>query len=83
VSRAGGVRVLRAPGLPAGAAPTLLALGLLFSNCYGGALTHYGSGPAPILYDAGYTHIKPGWVVGAGLGHVSCFVFDGSSIRSG
>jgi len=59
------VPVFSAVGIVAGADPTLLALGLLFSNCYGGALTHYGSGPAPIIYGAGYTDIKSWWIVGA------------------
>ena len=59
------VPVFSAVGLAAGADPTLLALGLLFSNCYGGALTHYGSGPAPVIYGAGYNDIKSWWVVGA------------------
>ena len=59
------VPVFSAVGLAAGADPTLLALGLLFSNCYGGALTHYGSGPAPVIYGAGYTDIKSWWIVGA------------------
>ena len=59
------VPVFSAVGIVAGADPTLLALGLLFSNCYGGALTHYGSGPAPVIYGAGYTDIKSWWIVGA------------------
>ena len=59
------VPVFSAVGIVAGADPTLLALGLLFSNCYGGALTHYGSGPAPIIYGAGYNDIKSWWIVGA------------------
>ena len=59
------VPVFSAVGLAAGADPTLLALGLLFSNCYGGALTHYGSGPAPVIYGAGYNDIKSWWIVGA------------------
>ena len=59
------VPVFAAVGLAAGADPTLLALGLLFSNCYGGALTHYGSGPAPVIYGAGYNDIKSWWIVGA------------------
>ena len=59
------VPVFAVVGLAAGADPTLLALGLLFSNCYGGALTHYGSGPAPVIYGAGYNDIKSWWIVGA------------------
>lgn len=59
------VPVFAAVGAAAGAPPLLLALGLLCSNCYGGALTHYGSGPAPIIYGAGYNDIRSWWIIGA------------------
>ncbi|MDO4642911.1 MAG: anion permease [Cardiobacteriaceae bacterium] len=59
------VPVFAAVGAAAGAPPVLLTLGLLCSNCYGGALTHYGSGPAPIIYGAGYTDIRSWWIIGA------------------
>ena len=58
------VPVFSIVGLAAGADPLLLALGLLFSNSYGGAVTHYGSGPAPVIFGAGYVDTKSWWVVG-------------------
>ncbi|HBO38078.1 MAG TPA: hypothetical protein DD638_05395 [Pasteurellaceae bacterium] len=59
------VPVFAAVGLAAHASPTLLALGLLFSNSYGSMTTHYGSGPAPIIFGAGYNDLKSWWVTGA------------------
>ncbi|HEY4255296.1 MAG TPA: anion permease, partial [Chlamydiales bacterium] len=48
-----------------GTPPVLAALTLaFFSNLFGG-LTHYGAGPAPILFGSGYVSIKEWWKVGA------------------
>jgi len=46
-------------------APPLLALYVLgfFSSLFGG-LTHYGSGPAAILYGAGYVQVRDWWFAG-------------------
>jgi len=41
---------------------TALAFGIA-SNVYG-SLTHYGCGPAPILYGAGYVSLKEWWAIG-------------------
>ena len=68
------VPVFSAVGMAAGAPPTLLALGLLFSNSYGGALTHYGSGPAPVIFGAGYHDTKSWWIVGAVVGFGSLLI---------
>ncbi len=38
----------------------LLALGLLFSNAYGGSVTHYAVQAAPIVFGAGYNDIRSG-----------------------
>ncbi len=47
-----------------GTPPGLAALSLIFfSNLFGG-LTHYGFGPAPILFGAGYLSVKEWWQVG-------------------
>lgn len=47
-----------------GAPPMLAALVLAFiSNLFGG-LTHYGSGPAPILFGSGYVTIGNWWKIG-------------------
>lgn len=47
-----------------GTPPQLAALALaFFSNLFSG-LTHYGSGPAPILFGAGYVSVATWWRVG-------------------
>lgn len=47
-----------------GAPPKLAVLTLgFFSNLYAG-LTHYGSGPAPILYGTGYVSVATWWKLG-------------------
>ena len=38
---------------------------MLFSNSYGGSVTHYGGGPGPITFGAGYNDIKSWWIAGA------------------
>lgn len=52
-------------GKVTGAPVELLTIGLLFSNSYGGAVTHYGSAPGTIAYGAGYNDIKSWWTTGA------------------
>jgi len=42
--------------------PTALAFGIA-GNLYG-SLTHYGCGPAPILYGAGFVSLKEWWLIG-------------------
>ncbi|TDQ59403.1 DASS family divalent anion:Na+ symporter [Mesocricetibacter intestinalis] len=59
------VPVFATVGKVAGAPVELLALALLFSNSYGGSLTHYGGGPGPITFGAGYNDIKSWWTAGA------------------
>lgn len=59
------VPVFATVGKVAGAPVELLALGLLFSNSYGGSVTHYGGGPGPITFGAGYNDIKSWWIAGA------------------
>ena len=48
-----------------GAPPELAALILAFYSSLFGGLTHYGSGPAPILFGAGYTTVGEWWKIGA------------------
>lgn len=59
------VPVFATVGKVTGAPVELLALGLLFSNSYGGSVTHYGGGPGPITFGAGYNDIKSWWTAGA------------------
>lgn len=51
-----------AVNLGAPALPTALAFGIA-GNLYG-SLTHYGCGPAPILYGAGFVSLKEWWTIG-------------------
>ncbi len=48
----------------AGVPPLLAALSLAFFSNLNASLTHYGTGPAPIYYGAGYTDLKTWWGVG-------------------
>ena len=68
------VPVFATVGAVAGANPMLLALGLLFSNAYGGAMTHYGGAAAPIIFGAGYNDTKSWWIIGAIIGFGSLIV---------
>lgn len=61
------VPVLATVGLVAGTAPMLLALAILFSNSYGGSLTHYGGAAGPIIFAAGYNDIKSWWMAGTAI----------------
>lgn len=45
----------------------LTALALLFSNSYGGMVTHYGGAAGPVIFGVGYNDIKSWWLVGAVL----------------
>jgi len=64
-----------------GTPPELAALTLaFFSNLFGG-LTHYGSGPAPILFGAGYVTIGEWWKFGfvASLVNIGIWVVIGGA----
>jgi len=56
----------------AGAPPLLAALGLAFFSSLNACLTHYGTGPAPIYYGAGFADLKTWWGIGfvASLVHI-------------
>ncbi|OWF75560.1 hypothetical protein B4903_19725 [Yersinia frederiksenii] len=60
-------------GKVAGADPMALALVLAATNSYGGSLTHYGGGAAPIIFGAGYSDVKTWWTSGAVIA-MACFV---------
>jgi len=48
-----------------GTPPELAALTLAFFSSLFGGLTHYGSGPAPIFFGAGYVSVGEWWKMGA------------------
>lgn len=58
-----------------GTPPMLAALLLaIFSNLFGG-LTHYGSGPAPILYGAGFVPVGAWWKIGGIVSVVNVLIW--------
>ncbi|MBS0626403.1 MAG: anion permease [Verrucomicrobia bacterium] len=62
-----------------GTPPELAALTLaFFSNLFGG-LTHYGSGPAPILFGSGYVPVGLWWKMGfiASVANIFIWMFFG------
>lgn len=50
--------------IAAGAPPLLAALSLAFFSNLNACLTHYGTGPAPIYFGAGYADLKTWWGIG-------------------
>ncbi|WP_082886576.1 anion permease [Flavisolibacter tropicus] len=54
-------------GVSLGIPPYLLAYMLGFIGSVFGTLTHYGHGPAPVLFGSGYVTVKEWWTVGAVL----------------
>ncbi|VEJ09084.1 DASS family sodium-coupled anion symporter [Actinobacillus delphinicola] len=66
--------VFAAVGVAAGANPFTLGMGLLCTSCFGGALTHYGSGPAAPIFGTGYNSIKSWWLTGGIMALVSLIV---------
>jgi DASS family divalent anion:Na+ symporter len=51
-----------------GTPPVFAALVLAFISSLFGGLTHYGSGPAPIFFGAGYNTVGEWWKIGAIVG---------------
>ena len=63
--------------IAAGTPPLLGALVFgFFSNIMGG-LTHYGFGPAPVLYGSGYVDMRPWWGFGLLLSVVNAVIWLG------
>ncbi len=53
-----------AVAVAAGAPPYLAALTLAFFSALNAGITHYGTGPAPIYFNAGYLDLKSWWILG-------------------
>ncbi len=47
-----------------GAPPMIFALALCYASSLFGSLTHYGIGPAPILFGSGYVKLNEWWKIG-------------------
>lgn len=63
-----GAIALGAPALP-------FALGLCFASSLFGSLTHYGIGPAPILFGSGYVKLNEWWRVGLIMSVVNIIIW--------
>ena len=63
--------------IAAGAPPVLAALVLaFFSNLFAG-MTHYGTGPAPVLFGTGYVELGPWWRMGLLISVVNIIIWVG------
>ncbi|MBL8266424.1 anion permease [Steroidobacter sp.] len=64
----------------AGAPPYMAALAFAFSSSLCASLTHYGGGPSPVYWGAGYADVKQWWSVGlvASLLHILIWIGIGS-----
>ncbi|GAB4185261.1 MAG: anion permease [Simkaniaceae bacterium] len=58
-----------------GTPPALAALVLAFFSSLFGSLTHYGSGPAPILFGSGYVKIGQWWKLGFWVSAVNIVIW--------
>lgn len=63
--------------IAAGAPPMLAALILGFFGNLFGSLTHYGSGPAPIFFGAGYVSQGKWWTVGLIVSIINIVIWFG------
>jgi len=60
-----------------GTPPSLAILVFAFASSLMGGLTHYGSGPAPLIYGSGYIDIKAWWKIGFILSIVNLIIWMG------
>jgi DASS family divalent anion:Na+ symporter len=58
-----------------GAPATPFALALCFASSLFGSLTHYGIGPAPILFGSGYVKLDEWWRVGLIMSFVNIIIW--------
>ena len=63
--------------LALGAPPVLAALVLAFFSNLFSSMTHYGTGPAPVLFGAGYVTLGEWWRLGALVSVVNVVIWLG------
>ncbi len=44
------------------------------TNAFGGAVTHFGGGPGPIIFGEGYNEVRQWWVTGAAIAVIGLVV---------
>jgi DASS family divalent anion:Na+ symporter len=67
--------VFLATALAVGTPPLFAALVLAFLNGLLGGLTHYGGGPAPVFFGAGYVSVADWWYVGGVISVVNLIIW--------
>jgi DASS family divalent anion:Na+ symporter len=66
-----------ATAVAVGAPPLLAALVLAFFSNLFSSMTHYGTGPAPVLFGAGYVRLADWWRLGAVISVVNITIWLG------
>lgn len=66
-----------AAAIAAGAPPYLAALVFAFFSSLCVSLTHYGGGPSPVYWGAGYVNVKKWWGVGFGVSLMYIIIWMG------
>jgi DASS family divalent anion:Na+ symporter len=66
-----------AVAITAGTPPMLAALVLAFFSNLFSSMTHYGAGPAPVLFGAGYVEIGTWWKLGALISVINIVIWLG------
>jgi DASS family divalent anion:Na+ symporter len=66
-----------AVALGVGTPPLLAALVLAFFSNLFSSMTHYGTGPAPVLFGAGYVRLADWWKLGAAISVVNIVIWLG------
>ncbi|WP_372653169.1 anion permease [Halobacteriovorax sp.] len=62
-------------GINVGVPPMLMAISLgFFSNLFG-CLTHYGAGPAPVFFGAGFVDLSDWWKAGFGISVINILIW--------
>lgn len=64
--------------LAIGAPPVLAALVLAFFSNLFSSMTHYGTGPAPVLFGAGYVELSDWWKIGLLVSAVNIVIWLGA-----
>lgn len=66
-----------AVGIAVGISPLLLAITLAFFSNLFASMTHYGTGPAPVLFGSGYVEVKAWWLLGLGISVINILIWLG------
>ncbi|HET7768328.1 MAG TPA: anion permease, partial [Chloroflexota bacterium] len=66
-----------AVALAVGTPPLLAALVLAFFSNLFSSMTHYGTGPAPIMFGSGYVGVGTWWKLGALISVVNIVIWLG------